>query len=68
MLRLQTGGEARRPERANYCSRTHEGGCFVDAACIATCHEEHFGYSAACAACFGIFPTCSIDSGCLAPW
>ena len=53
---------------SNHCSRTHEGGCFLDAACIAGCYAEHFGYSEDCAACFGAVPRCSTDSGCFEAW
>lgn len=60
------GGEASRPEHSNYCSREYnEGGCFLDSACIESCFQEVYGYSAECSKCFGDMPTCSIASGCM---
>mmetsp|Transcript_12017 Transcript_12017/g.22331 ORF Transcript_12017/g.22331 Transcript_12017/m.22331 type:complete len:581 (+) Transcript_12017:147-1889(+) len=64
-LWIETGGEATRPEHSNYCSRTYNGGCFLDSDCIETCFEENFGYSSECSSCFGGIPSCSIDNGCL---
>ncbi|KAL7547956.1 hypothetical protein ACHAWF_011246 [Thalassiosira exigua] len=62
---IALGGTAARPEHSNFCSRTYNGGCFLDAECIETCFREEHGYSEECATCFGVIPSCSITSGCM---
>ncbi|KAL7541037.1 hypothetical protein ACHAXR_011534 [Thalassiosira sp. AJA248-18] len=61
----ENGGQRSRPEQSNFCSRTYNGGCFLDTDCIETCFQETYGYSAECSSCFGVIPGCSISSGCL---
>ncbi|KAL3800998.1 hypothetical protein ACHAW5_002378 [Stephanodiscus triporus] len=59
------GGAANRPANSDYCSREYNGGCYLDSACIETCFQETYGYSAKCSTCFGVIPTCSVSSGCM---
>ena len=60
----ENGGETNRPKHSNFCSRTYNGGCFVNSGCIETCFQETFGYSADCSTCFGTIPSCSMNNGC----
>lgn len=57
-------GESARPEQSNFCSRTYNGGCFLDSSCIESCFQSMFGYSEECSVCFGQVPSCSVSSGC----
>ena len=55
------GGSINRPTHSNYCSRTYNGGCFLNADCIESCFHEEYGYSEECSSCFGKIPQCSIN-------
>lgn len=61
---ISTGGEVNRPIHSNFCSRTYNGGCFINSDCIETCFQENYGYSAECSTCFGVIPQCSMNNGC----
>mmetsp|Transcript_346 Transcript_346/g.745 ORF Transcript_346/g.745 Transcript_346/m.745 type:complete len:594 (+) Transcript_346:121-1902(+) len=61
---ISTGGEVNRPVHSNFCSRTYNGGCFINSDCIETCFQENYGYSAECSTCFGVIPQCSMNNGC----
>jgi hypothetical protein len=66
-----SGGEnttTGRPAQSDYCSREYDGGCYLDAECIAKCFVEMYGYTARCAACFGEIPICSVGIGCMDEW
>ena len=62
------GGSTNRPTHSNYCSRTYNGGCFLNADCIESCFQDEYGYSEDCSSCFGKIPQCSINSGCMMVW
>ena len=62
------GGELTRPQHSNFCSRTYNGGCFLDSTCIETCFQLLFGYSEECSSCFGKVPGCSVSNGCTMVW
>lgn len=62
------GSSTNRPTHSNYCSRTYEGGCFLNTECIESCFQEEYGYSEECSTCFGKIPQCSINSGCMMVW
>ena len=68
------GGEAGRPTNLNFCVREYSGsatsvsGCLTDSDCIETCFQETYGYTAACSACFGAVPFCTVDEGCVVIW
>ena len=62
------GGVETRATQSNFCSRTYNGGCFLDSDCIETCFQETYGYSSECSTCFGVIPSCSIGSGCMMVW
>ncbi|KAL7467702.1 hypothetical protein ACHAXS_011451 [Conticribra weissflogii] len=61
---ISTMGEVNRPVHSNFCSRTYNGGCFINSDCIETCFQEIYGYSAECSTCFGVIPQCSMNNGC----
>ncbi|KAL7544644.1 hypothetical protein ACHAWF_008018 [Thalassiosira exigua] len=61
---IADGGASKRPERSNHCSRTYNGGCFLNSTCISECFQEVQGYSPECAICFGEIPSCSVRNGC----
>ena len=65
---ISDNGEETRAEKSNYCSREYNDGCFLDGACIEECFREVHGYSEECSECFGVIPTCSINSGCMMKW
>lgn len=65
---VANGGEENRAVQSNYCSREHNGGCFLDVGCIEVCFQETYGYSEGCSTCFGAIPGCSIASGCMMAW
>ena len=58
------GGNASLAPQGDYCARTHNGGCILNATCSEVCFQDLYGYSENCTSCLGqIFP-CGVAIGC----
>jgi hypothetical protein len=58
------GGNVSLAPQGDYCARSYNGGCILNATCSEVCFQELHGYSSNCTSCLGqIFP-CGIGIGC----
>eukprot|EP00984_Skeletonema_dohrnii_P020087 scaffold9706_cov79-Skeletonema_dohrnii-CCMP3373.AAC.7 len=61
---IQDGGNASLAPHVDYCARSYNGGCLINATCVEDCFQDLYGYSSNCTSCVAPISPCGVESGC----